>query len=187
MRCTYYFKDSVDTLLGDKLSKEDYDNFIQDVIIINKDYGFSLYLIGSYIDFLVSNNNKYTDINFIITNEKLLDLDELSVFFKKFHDLVKKYNFIYDISYIMDVSEDDINFNPKSLNLFNIKESRIISQYKSRKIDNKIVYSLGVKYQPKLLEHTDLYQSIIKANNVSEKFIDKKQKNVFFHKPIKII
>ena len=179
MRNYYYFKDSVDYIDKDILRKESYQNFINELTELNQKYKYSIYLFGSYIDYLIE-RKEYNDIDFIILSQKLMEIDELTEFFKKFHQLCKKYNIVYNMMYSTDKNKEDFNdIDQYSCYVFKTGESRVIRLY--QKIENKEYKSMP--FLP--LPNSDLFEGILNSG-VSQKAIDKMQKGVKFNYPIKI-
>jgi hypothetical protein len=185
MRYTYYFKDTNDVIISDPLTKNEYDNFMVDFKKLNDNYNFEIYLVGSYLSYLTKESTKYNDIDFFIMAEKIIDLDELTEFFKLFHELAKKYKFAYDLIYFMDATADDLNMNPKTPYIFNIESSRTIKLYHTKLEENSQLLP-PKEISDSLIPDTVLFQSVFSGKTQSERFRNKNQTKSVFQKPIKI-
>lgn len=183
MRHIYHFKDRIDVIENEILTKKKFGDFLIDFRDMNSEYVFDVYLGGSYLDYLREQKETYNDIDFFIMAEKIIDLNDLGDFLVGFHSLAKKHKFAYDLFYLMDASGDDINNDQKSQYILNLEGSRIIKLYHSRTTE-KTPNKGNKKFKP--IEGFDLYEGKITYNNVGSKFINKSQINRFFNKPIKI-
>lgn len=182
MRYIYHFKDSVDIIPNNGLSRYQYPKFIEELRVINLDYNYTIYLAGSYLSYLTKMSDSYNDIDFFIMAEKIIDLDELTEFFKKFHELAKKYGFIYDLIYYVDADSNDINMDPYVYHILTVDETRIFKLY-SKKLPEHSNY----KGKPLVLvEDTELFEGISKMRADTIKTINKKQNSRIFQKPLKI-
>lgn len=177
MRYTYYLKNSVDLIDNEILTRESYGRFVSEVKELNKQYGYSIYLFGSYIGFLIE-KHEYSDIDFIILSEKILEINDLTEFFVKFHEICKKYNIGYNLMYSMDKKSDDFDSNLYSGSLFKTGSSRIIRLYERIEMPG---YQ-STRFTP--LIGSDLFEGMMEP--VNSKTIKKMQMGVKFHYPIKI-
>jgi hypothetical protein len=182
MRYVYHFKDSVDVIVNSGLSRQQYHNFIEELKIINSTYSYQIYLAGSYLSYLTRMSNTYNDIDFFIMAEKIIDLDELTEFCKKFHQLAKKYGFIYDLIYYVDADSEDLNMDPYIYQILTVEETRIFKLY-SKKVPERSVFTGKTLI---LVDETELFEGVYKMKTETRKTIDKKQKNQIFQKPLKI-
>ena len=174
---TYNFRDNIDVIVKQPLRRELYNIFISEVIELNKDFNYSLYLIGSYVGYLI-NKDQYNDIDFLITSEKILELNELTNFFKKFHDLCKKHNVAYNIMYSTDKTAEDFSKDLYSGHIFETGVSKIIRLYKRIDIDGKP----GLELKP--LIGTELYEGLLPKS--SGKLNERMRMGVKYYYPIKI-
>jgi hypothetical protein len=181
MRYKYYLKNSVDIIDGEILLKRKFDAFLIELKKLNTPYGYEIYLVGSYIDYLIK-QEPYGDIDFIILAKKLIEIDTLTEFFKEFHLLCKKYNIIYDMMYSTDITEDMVNTSNKVSSILSSGSSKMIRfcEYKSLANDSKPT----IKFKP--LPDTELFEGIIDFNKIRTKFIEKRRTTPFFNTPIKI-
>jgi hypothetical protein len=182
MRYTYHFKDSVDVIVNNGLSRHEYPKFLDELKTINSTTNYQIYLGGSYLSYLTRKSNTYNDIDFFIMAEKIIDLDELTQFFKDFHQLAKKYSFVYDLIYYVDANSDDLNTNPYSYHNLTIEETRIFKLYGKKVREN----STAIGKSLTLVNNTELFEGVTKMVGESKKRIDKKQTNRIFQKPLKI-
>ena len=184
MRYTYYFKDTTDTIIGDPLTKSEYDSFIIEFKKLNSDYNFEVYLSGGYLMYLTKESQTYNDIDFFIMAEKIIDLDELTEFFKGFHGLAKKYKFAYDLLYFVDATAEDLNMDPKNQHVLNIEETKTIKLYKTKTTEGYHVINQTIAGNP--IPDTELFEGKFSDKNPTNRFIRKSQSRQFFQKPIKI-
>jgi hypothetical protein len=184
MRYTYYFKDTTDTIISDPLTKSEYDSFIIEFKKLNSNYDFEVYLGGGYLKYLTKESETYTDIDFFIMAEKIIDLDDLTAFFKEFHGLAKKYKFAYDLLYLVDATAEDLNMDLKSQTLLNIQGSKTIKLYRTKAGEKYHVANSRLISNP--IPDTELFENEISNKNLTSKFISKSQTHQFFQKPIKI-
>lgn len=182
MRCTYIFKNGEDTLVNNGLTRNNYNLFLKDLKEINNTYNYEIYLVGGYLEYLTMMSDQYNDIDFIIMGEKIIDLYELTDFFKKFHQLAKKYGFVYDLTYMVDANSSDLNTNPKNYALFNLSEVRVIRLYSKK--SNSYYNDHLTRFEQ--IPETELFEGILSSKIVSNQFIDKMRKNGVFQKPLKI-
>lgn len=173
MRHTYYFKDSVDNIDSEILTKSNYKLLVNDIIELNKDFHYPLYLYGSYIGFLIE-KKEYNDINFIILSEKIIEVSDLTRFFLSFHQICKKHKVGYDLAYSIDKRTDDFDTDLYSGYLFKDGMGKLIRLYKS--------INSGISFEQ--LEGTDLYEGTLPP--ITQKLIKKMQMGVKFYTPIKI-
>jgi hypothetical protein len=182
MRYVYYFKDFIDVIPDNGLSRQQYPKFIEDLKVINSHYNYDIYLAGSYLSYLTRMSDNYNDIDFFIMAEKIIDLDELTEFFRKFHKLVKKYGFIYDLIYYVDADSSDLNMDPYVYHILTTQETRIFKLY-NKKLPEHLN---NTGKQLVLVENTELFEGVFKTKNETKKRINKKQNNQIFQKPLKI-
>ncbi len=182
MRYIYHFKDTTDIIVNNGLSRQQYPSFIEELKIINSQYNYQIYLAGSYLSYLTRMSNNYNDIDFFIMAEKIIDLDELTDFFKKFHELVKKYGFIYDLIYYVDADSEDLNMDPHTYHILTVEETRIFKLY-SKKVPENSNY-LAKPLIP--VPETELFEGVSRMKGETIKHIMKKQNNRIFQKPLKI-
>mgnify|MGYP003847294631 FL=1 len=177
MKYIYNFKDKTDIIDSGILRRDSYGLFTSEIIELNKQFNYSVYLFGSYIGYLI-NGDKYNDIDFILTSEKILELNELIQFFKSFHDICKKYNVGYNLMYSTDKNEGDFDLDVYNGSIFNTGSSKVIRLYKRIDVNNK----LGFEFKP--LIGTELYEGLMVP--VNQKMAKKMQMGVKFYAPIKI-
>ena len=113
-----------------------------------------------------------------ITSEKILELNDLTQFFKSFHDICKKYNVGYNLMYSTDKNEGDFDLDVYNGSIFNTGSSKVIRLYKRIDVNNK----LGFEFKP--LIGTELYEGLMVP--VNQKMAKKMQMGVKFYAPIKI-
>ena len=65
MKYIYNFKDKTDIIDSGILRRDSYGLFTSEIIELNKQFNYSVYLFGSYIGYLI-NGDKYNDIDFIL-------------------------------------------------------------------------------------------------------------------------
>jgi hypothetical protein len=175
MRFTYKFTNSVDYIDSERLNIKSFNLLIDDIKKINQEYGYDIYIYGSYLEYLV-NRTTYSDINFIaLLNEKMIDIDQLTQFMKDFHLLMKQYKVGYDLKFSLDLNSDMINTNPKNNILFN-GEIGVITLYQPNNND-KII---------KNIENSELFTSTWSSKNIDEKMINKQRFKSKFIIPLKI-
>jgi hypothetical protein len=185
MRYTYYFKDTTDVIISDPLTRNEYDQFITEFKELNSKYNFEVYLTGGYISFLVGETKTYGDIDFLVMAEKIMDLDELTEFFKGFHQLAKKYKFAYDLLYFMDATAEDLNMDPTNQHILAIEQTRTLKLYHKKVDENNI--SVGNDQISGIpVTDTELFEGMFSDRTPTRKFIKKTQTRRFFQKPIKI-
>lgn len=185
MRYTYYFRDTTDVLVSDPLTRSEYDQFIVEFKELNKNYNFEVFLSGGYLSYLTKESNTYTDIDFFVMAEKIMDLYELTDFFKGFHELAKKYKFAYDLLYFMDATAEDLNMDPTNQHILNIEQTRTLKLYK-KKVDELNVSTTTDSISGKPVPDTELFEGLFSDKTPTRKFIRKTQTRRFFQKPIKI-
>ena len=178
MRYKYYLKNSVDYIDNELLRRSSYNLFINEIKELNKSYNYSIYLFGSYISYLIE-QKEYNDIDFIILSKKILEIDELTIFFTEFHKICKKYNVAYNLMYSTDKNVEDFDSNIYSYRLFKTGDSRIITLYERIEKQN---YKSGL-FKP--MASTDLFEGIIGPMR-NNKQIEGMQMGKKFHYPIKI-
>jgi hypothetical protein len=122
---------------------------------------------------------KYNDIDFIILSEKILEIDELTIFFTEFHKICKKFNVVYNLMYSTDKKVEDFDTNMYSYRLFNTGDSRVIRLYERIEGQNH----RSSTFKP--MVGTDLFEGIMGSIG-SNKPIEQMQMGVKFHYPIKI-
>jgi hypothetical protein len=181
MKYKYYLKNSVDTIDGEVLLKRNFDNFLVELKKLNTPYGYDIYLVGSYIDYLIK-QEPYGDIDFIILAKKLIEIDTLTEFFKEFHSLSKKYSMIYDIMYSMDITEDMVNTSNNISSILSSGSSKMIRFYEYKTLVNDS--KPAIKFKP--LPDTELFEGVMDLNKIKSKFIQKRRTTPFFNTPIKI-
>lgn len=181
MRYKYYLKNSVDTIDGEVLLKRNFDEFLIELKTLNEPYGYEIYLVGSYIDYLIK-KEPYNDIDFIILAKKLIEIDALSEFFEGFHVLCKKYNIIYDMMYSMDITEDTVNTNNRVSAMLSSGSSKMIRFFEYKVLVNDPKPAIKFKQ----LTDTDLFEGVIDFNRIRTKFINKRRTTPFFNTPLKI-
>ena len=175
MRFTYKFFDNFDTIDSKILGRSLFLNLIKEIKEINKNYNYTIYVYGSYLDYLID-GSKYNDINFIaLLNDKMVNLDELTDFMKSFHLLCKNNDVGYDLKFSLDLMEDMINTNNKNNILFN-GEIGIISLYQYKNNDEKL----------KSVENSELFSGTWDYKKINDKMIDKVRIKVNFNIPVKI-
>ena len=179
MRYKYYFKNSVDYIDKEILKRGSYSIFINEIKELNKDYHYSIYLFGSYIGYLIE-QNEYNDIDFIVLSEKILEINELTNFFTKFHEICKKHNVTYNLMYSTDKKKEDFDDNLYSYELFKTGGSRVMALYQRIESDN---YASG-SFKP--LDGSDLFEGVISGPIGTGKVIKKMQMGMKFYRPIKI-
>ena len=177
MKFTYYFKDTVDVINSGILKKESYNSFVSEVKELNTKFNYSVYIFGSYLGYIIE-RSEYTDIDFIILSKKILEVNELTEFFKSFHEICKKYHVGYNLMYSTDKNEGDFDTNLYSGYLFKSESSKMIRPYKRVDIGDK----MGSEFLP--LTGTDLYDGLL--GQPTKKLIEKMQMGVKFYTPIKI-
>jgi hypothetical protein len=182
MKYVYYFKNGTDVIYNDGLKREAFNEFLHELRELNDDFNFNIYLMGSYLSYLFMESDVYEDIDFCITAEKIMDVDELYDFFERFHLIAKKYKFIYDMYYLMDAFEDDLNFSANNQHILSLDATRILKLYSHRapyniksKVDNKSVFP-----------DSELFEGLLSINNPTDKFIKNNQRKRIFQKPIKL-
>lgn len=185
MRYTYYFKDTSDVIISDPLTKNEYDEFIVDFKKLNDNYNFDIYLSGGYLSYITKESSTYNDIDFFIMAEKIIDLDELTEFFKLFHELAKKYKFAYDLIYFMDATADDLNMDSNNQHILNIESTRTIKLYYSKLKEGSQLLP-PEQISGALIPDTDLFQGVFSDKSPTRRFINKNQIKSVFQKPIKI-
>jgi hypothetical protein len=173
----YYLKNSIDYINNEPLMRGSYNSFVNEIKELNKSYNYSIYLFGSYISYLIE-RKKYNDINFIILSEKILEIDELTIFFTEFHKICKKYNVVYNLMYSTDKKAEDFDTNIYTYRLFNT-DSRVIRLYE--RIEGHNYWSSTFKP----MVGTDLFEGIL-GPITGNKPIEQMQMGVKFHYPIKI-
>jgi hypothetical protein len=184
MRYTYYFKDRSDVVINDPLRKNEYDQFIIEFKQLNSNYNFEVYLSGGYLAYITKSASTYNDIDFFVMAEKIVDLDDLTEFFKLFHELAKKYKFAYDLIYFMDATADDLNMNPNVYHILNIESTRTLKLYHKKVHNNYSNTQLTVSGS--LVPNTELYQGTFNNKVPTTSFINKVGTKSVFQKPIKI-
>lgn len=184
MRYKYHFKNSTDILINRGLSRAEHSNFINELKTINTKYDYQMYLAGGYLQYLTFNNEIYNDLNFFILSEKIIDLYELTNFFKEFHGLAKKYQFVYDLMYLINITEDDLNTNPNTYRIFNTDVVKNIKLYYKRSVLGETSSLEKNNFVP--IVNTELFEHTDKIDLSVEKYRNKIQKNGFFQKPLKI-
>ena len=177
MRHKYHFIDSVDEIENETLKRDSYYRFISEVIELNKEYNYSIYLFGSYIGYLIE-KIPYNDIDFIITSEKILDTNELTKFFKLFHKICKKYNIGYNLMYSVDKKPEDFDTDLYSGYIFKGGFGKLIRLYEKIDTGKPNISS----FTP--LPGTELFEGT--PSIIREKLIKKMQMGVKFYTPIKI-
>lgn len=182
MTCKYFFHNSEDTINYAKLTYAFYTEFIKELQVLNQQYNFSIYLHGSYVGYL-TNQTPYNDIDFFITAKKLLDTDVLIRFFKDFHGLCKRFNLPYEIFYTVDVTDDDVIFNPTIPEVFNVEQTTTLRLYKHRIFDN----GLPEDNEDAVVLNSELYSSVYHPRSRSKKQIKKMTRQTKYIKPIKIV
>lgn len=185
MRYTYFFKDKSEVLINNGLSRNEYPLFIKDLTDINAKYWYEIYIAGGYLSYLTRMSNTYNYLDFFIMAEKIIDLNELTNFFKEFHELAKKYEFVYDLMYFMDANGEDLNMNPNTYHILNVEETRIIKLYSKKILEGVNPASLS-KVSGIPIPETELFWGKFSTNLADKKYIDKMQKNGVFQKPLKI-
>lgn len=185
MRYTYFFKHGSEVLINNGLTRNEYPLFIKDLTDINARYGYEIYIAGGYVSYLTRMSNSYNDLDFFIMAEKIVDLNELTDFFKEFHELAKKYEFVYDLMYFMDANSEDLNMNPNTYHILNVEETRTIKLY-SKKVLEGVDPSILTKVSGVPIPETELFEGKFSANLAYKKYIDKMQKKSVFQKPLKI-
>lgn len=178
MRYKYYLKNSVDYIDNELLRRSSYNIFINEIKELNKNYNYSIYIFGSYIRYLIE-QKKYNDIDFIILSEKILEIDELTIFFNEFHKICKKYNVVYNLMYSTDKKVEDFDNNIYSYRLFNTGDSRVIRLYERIEAENH----RSSTFKP--MAGTDLFEGIMGPIG-HNKPIEQMQMGMKFHHPIKI-
>jgi hypothetical protein len=176
----YYFKDSVDTIKNEVLTKDNFNKFVVELKMLNINYNYSIFLMGGYLAYLTEQLDNYSDIDFFITNKHAIDLDELTSFLRAFHLLAKKYNFAYDLLYFIDASESDINLNPNQQHVLNI-DSRVLKLYKKKSLGDS--NNTG---NHNLIGDTELFEGLFTSKSITNRFLKKSQTIRYFHKPLKI-
>jgi hypothetical protein len=185
MRYKYYFKNSVDVLVNNVLTKKKYSLFVEELKKINLKYGYQIYIAGDYVSYITSMVDEYDNyIDFFVMAEKIIDLDELTEFFKEFHELAKKYMFAYELMYFMNANSDDINTNPNAYYILNIEKTGVIKLYIKKESDSNTLESNGISGV--LIPNSELFESVFSTSSFYKKHIDKIQSMRIFQKPLKI-
>lgn len=181
MRYQYTLCDGViDEIVEDHLDSQKFNRFINSLTKLNEGYQYSVYLYGSYLDYII-NREPYSEISFIITNQQVLVIDELTLFLKNFHRICKKHNIIYRICYAVSLDNDHINKDSSSVSLFTIPETRIIS-YHSQIIPD------AFNLKPLTpMSNTTLFEGVMDANMVNSVIGGLKKNRKTFPVPIKIL
>jgi predicted nucleotidyltransferase len=177
MKYKYYFKNLVDYIDNEILTRDSYNNFITEIKELNEGYNYSIYMFGSYLGFLIE-KREYNDIDFIIMSEKILEINDLTQFFISFHEICKKYNVLYNLMYSTDKKSEDFGDNLYSGSLFKTGTSRVIRLYE--RIEGGELTSTS--FIP--LIGSDLFEGLMEP--VNTKTIKKMQMGVKFYYPIKI-
>lgn len=128
MRYKYFLEDGLDEIEEDHFDKDKFNIFLSELTVLNQDYGYSVYLYGSYLDYII-NRKPYTDINFLITNKNVLEIDKLKIFLTSFHHICKKHNIIYNLGYAISLRDSHINTNSKVMSIFNTPSTDVLSLY----------------------------------------------------------
>lgn len=174
----YFLHNNVDDIKIKKLHYNDFTSFKNELQSINNKYNLSIYLIGSYLNYLNDHNKNYDDINFIIPSQKFVELDDLYIFLFEFHLLCKKYQINYDLKYLVNVKEEELNFNIREYRVLPQKPIQTIRLYKDK--NNK-------EEDYKLILNNKLYLGVFNGERNINKIIKQEQKNLVFKKALKII
>ena len=185
MKYTYFFKDKTEVLINNGLTRNEYPLFIKDLTTINAKYGYEIYMAGGYVSYITRMSNTYNDLDFFIMAEKIIDLNDLTIFFKEFHELAKKYGFVYDLMYFMDANSEDLNMNPSTYNILNVEQTRTIKLYSKKILEGADSNTLN-KLIGKPIPDSELFEGKFLAELSYKKYVDKMQKNGIFQKPLKI-
>lgn len=174
----YFLHNIVDSIQIKKLHYNEFTLFKNELRSISNKYNLSIYLVGSYLNYLNNHNKIYNDINFIIPSQKFIELDDLYIFLFEFHLLCKKYQMNYELKYLVNVKADELNFNIKEYRVLPQKPIQCIRLYKDKN---------NIEEGYKLIFNNKLYFGAFNDKVDIDKIIKQEQKNLMFKKALKII
>jgi hypothetical protein len=180
MKYTYHLSESIDVIDNNILTPKRYHDFVDELQILNNNFHYTIFLNGSYVGFLI-NQTPYNDIDFVVFSEKIMEIDRLTVFFKEFHNLCKKFNIGYDMIYAAEVDENNMNQNASISGFLGNGKTRIMRLYSHKTDERGLTQAKYIK-----LNNTELFESMLDINKSTKKFKIGRQKNLIFNSPIKI-
>ena len=179
MKYKYYLSDGIDEISENRIDSTKFNNFLLELEKINLFYGYSVYIYGSYLNYLI-NRDAYYDINFLVLGKQMLEISELTEFLTKFHQLCKSIGMIYHLTYCSNITDSEINRNSEKVSVFNVEKTNILTLYKSIEVDSW-------NCEPfESLSNSKLYKGVMDENMINNILSNLRKHRKTFPAPIKI-